>query len=110
MRCKILRFHGGDCEECRSYLTGYTLHLCYRVQPVNVMIDFRFSLRLLVTANATSSSRIFNTLKMEASRSSETSVIIPATWRQIPEDETLLHYLPVDSQVSQVFSSFQISV
>jgi hypothetical protein len=42
MPCKVSGFHGGDCEECRllgykpsSYLTGDTLGLRYRVQPVN---------------------------------------------------------------------------
>jgi hypothetical protein len=44
MLCKIEVFTGGDYEECRllgyknsSYLTGDTLHLRYRVQPVNAM-------------------------------------------------------------------------
>jgi hypothetical protein len=45
MLCKIWGDHGGDYEECRllgykkfsSYLTGDTLRLHYRVQPVNAM-------------------------------------------------------------------------
>jgi hypothetical protein len=44
MLCKIRGFYGGDYEKClfwdiepSSYLTGDTLRLCYRAQPVNAM-------------------------------------------------------------------------
>jgi hypothetical protein len=45
MLCQIRGFHGGNYKECRllgyktpsSYLTGDTLRLSYRVQPVNAM-------------------------------------------------------------------------
>jgi hypothetical protein len=43
-------------------------------------------LRLLVTASVVPSSLILVTLKMEAIRSSETSVLTRAKWRHIPED------------------------
>jgi hypothetical protein len=47
---------------------------------------------LLVTANVASSSSILVTLMMEEIRSSETSVVITATWRYIPKDG-ILHSL-----------------
>jgi hypothetical protein len=42
--------------------------------------------RLLVTVNVYSSSPILVTLMMEALRSSETSFLTTAIWRNIPED------------------------
>jgi hypothetical protein len=47
--------------------------------------------RLLVAANVVPSSPSFIILMMEALRSSETSVLIRATRRNIPEDGILLH-------------------
>jgi hypothetical protein len=43
-------------------------------------------LRLLVTVNVVSSSSIFFTLMLEGLRYSDQSVLIRATWRNIPED------------------------
>jgi hypothetical protein len=43
-------------------------------------------LRLLVTANVVRSSPILSILMMEVIRSSETSVLTRATWRNIQED------------------------
>jgi hypothetical protein len=48
--------------------------------------------RLLVTANVVPSSPILVTLIMEARSSSETSVLVRATWHNIPED-AILHGL-----------------
>jgi hypothetical protein len=45
--------------------------------------------RLLVTANVVPSSPILVTMMIAAIRSSETSVLTRATWRNIPEDGIL---------------------
>jgi hypothetical protein len=52
MLCKIWSIRRGDYEECRLlgqknslYLTGDTLRLRYRAQPVNAMYDLKFSRR-----------------------------------------------------------------
>jgi hypothetical protein len=47
-------------------------------------------LLLLVTANVFPSSSVLVTLMMDAIRSSETFILVGATWRNIPED-ALLH-------------------
>jgi hypothetical protein len=62
--CRIWGFHGGDYEECCSYLLTLVLR-----------------------------SRIFSTLKMEAIRSSEKSVqSTTSTRRHTPEDGILLNH------------------
>jgi hypothetical protein len=45
--------------------------------------------QLLVTSNIVSSSPLLVTLMMEAIRSSETSILTTATWRNIPGDGIL---------------------
>jgi hypothetical protein len=50
-------------------------------------------LEILVTANALPSSLIPSTLKMALTRPSETSNLTRASWRHIPEDDTLSAFL-----------------
>jgi hypothetical protein len=53
------------------------------------IVLLRSLLHLLVSANVFPSSLIIDTLMMKAIRSSETSVVIRALWRNIPEDGIL---------------------
>jgi hypothetical protein len=70
-------------------------------RPAILLVFLRSELQLLVTANYVPSSMILFSLMMVAIRSSETSVLIRATRRDIPEDgilhshrcETLKSYL-----------------
>jgi cellobiose-specific phosphotransferase system component IIB len=55
--------------------------------------------RLLVTANVVPSSSILVTVMKEALNSSETSVLIRATRRNIPEDAILNLYIDDKSEI-----------
>jgi hypothetical protein len=61
-------------------------------------LSLRSVLRLLVTANVVRNSPILATLTMEAIRTSETSVLIRATTRNIPEDGILHSHRREDSK------------
>jgi hypothetical protein len=55
----------------------------------HVLRERSSELRLLVTANVVRSPPVLVTLKMEAIRSTETSFLTRATWRNIPQDDIL---------------------
>jgi hypothetical protein len=59
-------------------------------QGTTLAVFFRSLLRLLVTVNVVPSSPVLVSMMMEVIRSSETSVLIRATLRYIPEDVILL--------------------
>jgi hypothetical protein len=58
------------------------------LRRVAYIVFLRSVRRLLVTANVVPSSLVNIVLMMVALRSSETSVLTRATWRNIPEDGT----------------------
>jgi hypothetical protein len=76
----------------------------------NTNIFLRSVRRLLVTANVVPSSPILVTLMMEALSSSETSVLIRATWRNIPEDGILHSYRSENLKSYLNLCSFSIFV
>jgi hypothetical protein len=63
---------------------------------------------VLVTANVASSSPIFAILLMEATRSSETSVITRATRRNIPEDVILNVFYVKSLNLEKIFYKYYI--
>jgi hypothetical protein len=64
-------------------------------------VSFSSVLRLLVTADVPSL-LILVTLTMEVMHSSETPIVIGATWRNIPEDSILLILMLTLSSVDRV--------
>jgi hypothetical protein len=86
----------------RNTLLRNTMH------SIDIVI-LRSVLRLLVTANVVSSSPSLVTLMMEAIRSSGTSCITRATWRNIPEDG-VLHSHRRDSLKSYTISNWLLRI
>jgi hypothetical protein len=76
-------------------------------------IVLRGMLQLLVTANVVPSSPILVTLMMEATRTSETSVLTRAVWHYIPEDGVLNSHCHETSNLTLFYIfcmlSFQIA-
>jgi hypothetical protein len=72
-------------EECIASIIKVTIS---KLGTMLAVTSKHSMLRLLVTANVLSS-QILVTLMVEAIRSSETSIITRATWRNIPEDGSL---------------------
>jgi hypothetical protein len=66
-------------DSCKNRRFGGTYRLRHQV------VFLRSVRLLLVTANVVPSSPILVTLMIEAIRSSETSVVLRATWRHIPK-------------------------
>jgi hypothetical protein len=114
IRSKIWGLQGGDydngvfwdvtkCGSCKKRRVGGTKCLHHQA-------DKNRWTRNNVSRNVASSAPILVTLMMEALRSSETSVLTRATWRNIPEEDILHTIQRLANLFTDIFQRYNCTV